>query len=204
MGGDLDMTALDRQNVRQAAAAYFGGGQVADDAGIYYQGGPLTVYGLGTAAPYLIKGSAPDQWFTAGQAAGAAFGAVMSVHLDTQPTTRIAIGGPASGWRQKRFRVRCGLEVISYDLHLEAAETALDTLLGQWEALLYQDRTLGTSGNPLYPDPPYFGNRLIQEAGERPYGYMIGSSDDWFVEQDRGRAYGGIEITFDAVVTVMG
>jgi hypothetical protein len=196
------MTALDRQNVRQAIAAYFGGAQTVDDAGIYYQGGPLTVYGLGTAAPYLVKGSAPDQWFTAGQAPGGGFGAVMTVHLDSQPTTRIAIGGPVSGWRQKRFRVRCSFEVISYDLHLETAEAALDTLMGQWEALLYQDRTLGTTGQ--YPNPPYFGGRLIQEAGERPYGYVISSSDSWFPSGDRGKAYGGIDITFDAVTVVMG
>jgi hypothetical protein len=198
------MTAGDRQNVRQAVAAYFGGAQVPDDAGDYFQGGPLTPYGLGTAYPYLIKGAPPDPYFTLGQAPGAAFGAVMAVKLQQVPVRRIAIGGPTSGWRQKTFRVYCGLFCLSTFPHLEQAEQALDTLVGQWEALLYLDRTLGTSNNPLYPNPPYFGNRLIQEAGERPYGYVTGDSGDWSDADDRGRSWGGISITFDAVVTVQG
>ncbi len=198
------MTAGDRQNVRQAVAAWFGGAQSWDDQGIYYQGGPLTPYGLGTAFPYLVKKSPPDQYFTAGQAEGSGWGAIMTVKLREVPVTRIAVGGPVSGWRESRYRVECAFEVISYDLHLETAEAGLDGLLDQWKALLYADRTLGTSGNPLYPDPPYFGNRLIQEAGERPYGYVTSDSSEWVVDDDRGRGYGGIGITFDAVTDVMG
>lgn len=191
----------DRQNVRQAIAAYFGGAQCWFDAGTYYQGGALTPYGLGTTYPYLIKG-APDEYFTAGQAPGTGWGAIMSVHLADVPISRIAIAGPTSGYRSRTYRVRCVFEVISYQPHLETTEAGFDTLIDQWLDLLYADRTLGTSSSTLYPDPPYFGNRLIQEAGERPYGLQVGEAG-WDVDTDRGRAEGGLEITFDAYTVVM-
>lgn len=197
------MTAGDRQNVRQAIAAYFGGALVPDDAGDYYQGGPLTQYGLGTAYPYLIKGAPPDEYFTLGQPDGVQFGAVMAVRLRDTSVSRIAIGGTTSGYRERRYRVECGFTALSYFPHLESAEQALDTLVDQWQQLLYADRTLGTSSNLLYPNPPYFGNRLIQEAGERPYGYTVSDSSEWTVVDDRGRAFGGIAITFDAYTVVM-
>lgn len=192
----------DRQNVRQAIAAYFGGAQCVDDAGIYYQGGPLTPYGLGTAYPYLIKGGPPDAYFTAGQPEGTGFGAIMSVYLEQVPIRRIAISGPTSGWRARTYRVRCSFEVISYQQHLETAEAAFDTLLDQWLLLLYADRTLGTTSNVLYPNPPYFGNRLIQQAGEGPFGLLVDEAG-WDVDGDRGRGEGGITITFDAETVVM-
>lgn len=44
--------AGERQQVRNAVAAYFGGTLVTADAGTCYQGGSLTSYGLGTAYPY--------------------------------------------------------------------------------------------------------------------------------------------------------
>lgn len=190
----------DRQNVRQAIASYFGGAQCWFDAGIYYQGGPLTPYGLGTAFPYLIKG-APDEYFTVNQAEGGGWGAIMSVHLEQVPITRIAIGGPTSGWRQRTYRVRCVFEVISYEPHLEVTEAGFDNLIDQWLTLFYADRTLGTTNAALYPLPQYFGNRLIQEAGERPAGINVGEAG-WDVEGDRGRAEGGLEITFDAETVV--
>jgi hypothetical protein len=192
----------DRQNVRQAVASYFGGAQCVDDQGIYYQGGPLTVYGLGTAYPYLIKGGPPDAYFTAGQAPGVNQGAIMSVYLQDVTIGRIAIGGPTSGYRQRTYRIRCAFEVISEQQHVETSEAFLDTLIDQWLLTLYADRTLGTSSNLLYPDPPYFGNRLIQEAGERPAGIQVGEPG-WDVARDRGRAEGGVFITFDAQTVVM-
>ena len=196
------MVTGDRQNVRQAIAGYFGGALVTDDSGIYFQGGPLTQWGLGTAFPYLIKGGPPDQFFTAGQAEGTGWGAIMTVNLSEVPVTRIAIGGPNSGWRLRTYRVRCAFEVISYQDHLETTEAGLDTLIDQWMLLLYADRTLGTTSNVLYPNPPYFGNRLIQQAGERPAG-ITASESVWDVGGDRGRGMGGMNITFSAETVVM-
>ena len=62
--------AGDRQLVREAVAAYFGGTLQTADAGIYFQGGPLSAAGLGTAFPYKIKRGAPDSYYTLGEADG--------------------------------------------------------------------------------------------------------------------------------------
>lgn len=184
------MTAGDRRLVREAVAAYFGGSQQTADAGIYYQGGPLASAGLGTAYPYLIKGGAPDAYYTVGEPAGTGWGAVLTVRLGSQRITREAMGGQTSGWRQRRYQAICNLEVISYLPHTETAEAAFDDLVDAFVGLIYADRTLGTTSN-TYPT-----GRLITQAGESPRGIDIGDME-WQVDPDRGRSEGGLSIQFD-------
>src|SRR5579859_7665525 len=101
--------AGDRQLVRDAVAAYFGGSLVTADAGTCYQGGPLAGAGLGTAFPYLIKGGAPDTYYTLGEPSGTSWGAVMTVHLSRVVNTRDSYGGATSGWRKRIYTVKCSL-----------------------------------------------------------------------------------------------
>jgi hypothetical protein len=187
------MSAGDRRLVREAVAAYFGGTLETADAGIYYQGGPLATAGLGTAYPYKIKKGAPDSYYTAGSSLG--WGAVLSVSLGQQRVKRDAMGGPVSGWRQRDYTVRCSLDVISYEAHLETAEAGVDDLVDGLLDLIYADRTLGTT-NDSYPT-----GRLITQAGEAPAGIGVGEAA-WSVEPDRGRGGGGLDITFTAMTMV--
>lgn len=188
--------AGDRQLVRRAVAAYFGGTLQTADAGVYYQGGPLAAQGLGTAFPYLIKGGAPDVYYTLGETPGTGWGAVLTVGLGVV-TLRDSYGGATSGWRKRRYRITCSLDVISYAEHLEGAEAPLDDLLNAMDALIYADRTLGTT-SPVYAAQ---GGRLIIEAGEKPFGIVHGAPE-WSVEPDRGRGRGGIGYEFEAFTMV--
>jgi len=188
----------DRQLVREAVAAYFGGTLETADAGIYYQSGPLTSLGLGTAFPYKVKASAPDSFYTFGQAAGVSWGAVLTVRLRPQKITRTAIAGKTTGWRQRRYTTLCDLEVLSYEPHLETAEEGLDNLVDGLIDLIYADRTLGTTDADLYPT-----GRLITQAGEMPGGIEVGEAEFVSDGQTRGKARGGIEITFDCDNYVM-
>jgi hypothetical protein len=184
-----------RQLVREAVAAFFGGSTVAADQGIAYQGGPLSAMGLGTTFPYLIKGGAPDNYYTLGEPDGTSWGAVLTVHLGRVTNTRDSYGGATSGWRKRLYEVRCALDVISYAPHLEGAEAPLDDLVNAMDALIYADRTLGTTGQN-YP-----GGRLIIEAGEGRNGISHGEAE-WTTEADRGRGRGGIDYTFDVLTMV--
>jgi hypothetical protein len=189
------MMAGDRQLVRNAVAAYFGGTLVTADAGTCYQGGPLASRGLGTVFPYLVKGSAPDSYYTAGMAAGTGWGAVMTVHLGQVRNTRDSYGGATSGWRKRLYAVLCSLDVISYAAHLEQAEAPLDDLVNAMDDLIYADRTLGTTGED-YP-----GGRLIIQAGENPEGITHGEPE-WSTEADRSRGRGGMNCTFTVLTMV--
>ena len=191
------MTAGDRQLVREAVAAYFGGALETADAGIYFQNGPLVSSGLGTAFPYKVKASAPDQFYTQGMAAGAGWGAVMTVSLGRTAIGRMAEGGPTSGWRQRKYTTRCSFEVLSYEPHLETAEAGLDNLVDAWLDLLYLDRTLGTT-SATYPT-----GRLITQAGEGRAGIDVSDPDEWQVlDEQRGKAAGGIAVTFECLTMV--
>ena len=185
--------AGDRQLVRNAVAAYFGGTLQTADAGVYYQGGPLASAGLGTAFPYLIKGGAPDTYYTLGEPDGTQWGAVMTVELSQVRNTRDSYGGNVSGWRERHYTVTCNLDVISYAEHLEGAEAPLDDLLNGMDDLIYADRTLGTTGG---------SSILIIQAGEGREGITHGRPE-WSVDTDRGRGRGGIEYTFDALTMVV-
>ena len=189
----------DRQLVREAIASYFGGSPGNAAEGIFYQEGPLNGLGLGTAYPYTVKG-APDAAYTAGQPAGAAFGAVLSVRLDETRITRAAMGGKTSGYRCRNYTAVCALEVISYDPLLETAEAALDDLVDGLLNAIYADRTLGSYSPALYPNPPYFGNRLITQAGEGTEGILIGAPT-WDTS-DRAKGRGGLAVTFDALTMI--
>lgn len=189
------MTAGDRRLVRQAVAGYFGGAQSAEDGGIYFQGGPLAALGLGTAFPYLVKGSAPDSFYTAGAAAGFGWGAALTVSLGPERIMRSAWGGPVSGWRKRMYETRCSFDVISYEPHLEQAEAGLDDLVDAFLGLIYADRTLGTT-SPDYPT-----GRLITQAGEDPAGITVGPAE-WEADPDRGEGRGGLMVTFDSLTMV--
>lgn len=188
--------AGDRQLVRNAVAAYFGGTLQTSDAGVFYQGGPLSSQGLGTAYPYLIKGSAPDTAYTLGEADGTGWGAVLTVHLGVV-TLRDSYGGATSGWRARRYKVTCSLDVISYAEHLEGAEAPLDDLVNAMDALVYADRTLGTTSATYAAQ----GGRLIIQAGEKPYGIVHGEPV-WTTEAERGRGRGGIDYSFEVLTMV--
>jgi hypothetical protein len=188
--------AGDRQLVRNAVAAYFGGTLQTADAGVYYQGGPLAASGLGTAFPYKIKRGAPDSAYTLGEADGTGWGAVMTVGLGVT-TLRDSYGGATSGWRARRYRITCAFDVISYLPHLETTEAAFDDLVNGMDSLVYADRTLGTT-SPVYAAQ---GGRLIIQAGEKPYGIVHGEPV-WSVEGDRGRGEGGMEYTFEVLTMV--
>jgi hypothetical protein len=189
--------AGDRQLVRNAVAAYFGGTLQTADAGVYYQGGPLAASGLGTAFPYVIKGGAPDSYYTLGEADGTGWGAVLTVRLGRVENTRDSYGGATSGWRKRIYPVTCSLDVISYADHLEQAEAPLDDLLNDMDALIYADRTLGTTSSAYAAQ----GGRLIIEAGEGRSGIVHGEAE-WSTEADRGRGRGGIDYTFDVLTMV--
>lgn len=180
----------DRQQVREAVAAYFGGSPGDPAQGIFYQGGSLASLGLGTAYPYLVKG-APDTAYTAGQPPGAGWGAVLSVHLNETRITRRAIAG-YSGWRDRNYSVVCDLDAISYEPLMETTEAGLDDLVDGLLNLIYADRTLGTTSD-AYPT-----GRLITQAGEMPNGITIGAPV-WTTSEDRSKARGGLAITFDAL-----
>jgi hypothetical protein len=193
----------DRQLVREAVAAYFGGELVTADAGICYQNGPLVPAGLGTAYPYKVKGSAPDQYYTEGMAAGVGWGAVLTVTLGPAKIARVkggdgSMGGPTSGWRSRHYTTRCSFEAISRFPHLETAELALDNLIDAWLNLFYLDRTLGTTNPALYGAQ---GGRLIMQAGEGTQGIGVGEQGEWIVIE-RGKAVGGIAVTFDCMTMV--
>lgn len=189
------MSAGDRRLVREAVAAYFGGTLQTADAGIYYQGGPLSTLGLGTAYPYKIKKGAPDQFYTLGETAGTGWGCVLTVGLAPVRIRREAMGGTTSGWRSRHYTTVCSFDVISYLPHLETAEAAFDDLIDAFLGLIYADRTLGTTSN-TYPT-----GRLITQAGEGVEGINCGLPE-WTVEGDRGRGEGGMEITFDCLTMV--
>jgi hypothetical protein len=185
--------AGDRQLVRNAIAAYFGGTLQTADAGVYYQGGPLSSAGLGTAFPYKIKRGAPDVYYTLGEADGTGWGCVMTVGLGVS-NTRDSYGGATSGYRKRIYTVVCALDVISYLPHLEQAEAAFDDLVNGIDGLVYADRTLGTTNQST-------GQRLIIEAGEGRNGIRHGTPE-WSVEGDRGRGEGGMDYTFDVLTMV--
>lgn len=195
--------AGDRNLVRNAIAAYFGGTLVTADAGICYQGGPLVSAGLGTAYPYVVKG-VPDSYFFTGMPAGVGWGAVMGIRRLERQTSRIATGGPVSGWRQRVYTIDLELIAVSQERHVETAEQDLDDLIEQIHALIYADRTLGTTNAVLYPAT----GRLITQAGEGHYG--IRDTTDGFAPlagakgdaDARGRYAGEATVSFEVLTMV--
>lgn len=164
------------QQVKRAIAQYFGGAeQVAlEGQGIYYSQGPLWTLGLTSSWPYQPKGIPDSLWF--GQK-GQAFGAILGVELDEDEMIRQALGGPVSGWRDLTVPAICHIWSMSTFPHAEQTETAMDDLIGpvppgsgliSLTDLIFADRTLGSTNPVLYPTYP--DNRLIIEAGEKPYG----------------------------------
>lgn len=189
----------ERQQVRLAVASYFGGTLVTADAGTCYQNGPLAGSGLGTAFPYEVKGI-PDSYYVAGMAAGVGWGAVMGIRLE-RATKRDSYGGATSGWRARRYKVSCELVALSQEPHLETAGAGLDDLIEAMHALIYADRTLGTTGGAYAGNP---GGRLIIQAGENPFG-IDDSTQPWQPvgpEDKRSRYVGEATVEFEALTMV--
>lgn len=194
--------AGERQQVRTAIAAYFGGWLVAADAGICYQNGPLASSGLGTAYPYAPKGI-PDSYFfgaPGSEAAGRGYGMILGIGAVQRDTDRMGWGGATSGWRRRDYTITCELEMISQLPHIETAAAALDDLIDAIHALIYADRTLGTTNAGLYP----VSGRLITQAGEKPYGIRDETTELVPVDADRGRYWGSAKLSFTAVTMVQG
>lgn len=191
--------AGERQQVRLAVASYFGGTLQTSDAGVYYQGGSLTAYGLGTAFPYEVKGI-PDSYYTAGTAAGFGWGAVMGIKL-SRSTRRDSYGGATSGWRKRLYKVTCELVALSQEPHLETAGAGLDDLIEAMHTLIYADRTLGTTGGAYASNP---GGRLLIQAGENPFGIQD-TTMPWqpvTEKEQRGRYVGEATVEFEALTMV--
>jgi len=184
--------AGDRQLVRNAVAAYFGGSLVTADGGTCYQGGQLTPYGLGTAYPYTVRG-VPDEYFTIGQPPGQDWGCVMSTTRLERATTRISYGGKTSGYRQRLYTITCELALICELPHIEVAGAGLDDLVDQVHALIYADRTLGTTGS---------SSVLIVEAGEGRNGIRDVTERLAGLDPVKGRYAGEATVTFEALTMV--
>jgi len=123
---------------------------------------------------------------------------VLSVALAATSITRDSYGGKTSGWRERHYTTVCSFDVISYEPHLETAEAAVDDLVDAFLALIYADRTLGTTGG-IYDQ--LANGRLIQQAGEGREGIRVGAPE-WSAEPDDGRGRGGLEITFDCLTMI--
>lgn len=188
------MMAGERQLLRLAVAQYFGGGQVQGDAGVCFQGGPLTAYGLGTAYPYTVKG-VPDEYYTAGGQPGRNWGVVMSTTRVERASVRDSYGGKYSGWRSRTYLVTCEFALICEVPHIEVAGAGLDDLIDQVHALIAADRTLGTNGGAQL--------RILQ-AGEGRAGIRDVTDKLVPLDSDRGRYAAEATITFDALTMVEG
>lgn len=185
----------ERQLVRNAVAAYFGGALVGADAGTCYQGGPLTAFGLGTAYPYSVRG-VPDSYFTAGMPAGQNWGCVMSTTRVERTSTRDSYGGRFSGWRAHSYVVTCEIVLICELPHIEVAGAGLDDLIDRVHALIAADRTLGTNGAPN-------GVQILQ-AGEGRTGIRDVTDKFGEIDHDKGRYAGEATVTFDVLTMVQG
>jgi hypothetical protein len=187
--------AGERQLVRLAVAQFFGGPQVQADGGTYFQGGPLTASGLGTAYPYSVR-NVPDPYFTAGMPPGQDWGVVMSTTRVERGSVRDSYGGKASGWRARTYVITCELALICELPHIEVAGAGLDDLIDGMHALIAADRTLGTNGG-------YTGVQVIQ-AGEGRAGIRDVTEKFAALDPDKGRYAGEATVTFDALTMVEG
>jgi len=190
--------AGDRNLVRNAIAAYFGGSQPANDPTVCFQGGPLVSYGLGTAYPYSVRG-VPDEYYTLGMPAGQNWGAVLGITRVERVTVRQAYGGATSGWRGRTYTITCELAVIAELPYIEVAGAGLDNLIDQMHALIYADRTLGTTGG-VYNS--LVNGRLIQQAGEGRAGIRDVTDRFAGLDPDKGRYAGEATVTFEALTMI--
>lgn len=191
--------AGERQQVRNAVCAYFGGTLVTDGE-VKYQGGPLAAYGLGTAYPYSVR-NAPDTDYSAGQPAGQNWGCVLSTTAFARASTRDSYGGGTSGWRAWQFTVTCEIALICELDHIEVAGAGLDDLIDQVHALIAADRTLATTGGQYASLP---GGRLIIEAGEGRAGITDRTDKFAGVDTAKGRYAAQATVTFNALTMVEG
>jgi hypothetical protein len=184
--------AGERQLVRLAVAAFFGGTLVTDGE-VKYQGGPLVSYGLGTAYPYSVR-HAPDTDFYAGMPAGQNWGCILSTTRLKRTSHLDSYGGASSGYWERKYQVTCDLALICELQHIEVAEAGLDDLIDQLHALMYADRTLGTNGAPN-------GVQILQAGAGK--GLVTDETDRMEeIDKDKGRYAGKATVTFEALTMV--
>ncbi len=180
--------AGDRQLVRLAVAAFFGGTLVSDGE-VKYQGGPLTAYGLGTCYPYSVR-HAPDTDYTAGQPSGQNWGCVLSTTRVRRAVTLDSYGGPSSGIWLRKYTITCEIAVICELSHIEVAGAGLDDLIDQAESMIFADRTLGTTGSSSI--------RILTAGTDKAA--IVDETDKFAVlDKDKGRYAGMATITFQAL-----
>lgn len=186
----------ERQLVRLAVAAYFGGTQ-ATDGEVKFQGGPLAPFGLGTAYPYSVR-HAPDTDYTAGAAAGRNWGVVMSTTRVRRTNVRVSYGGGTSGWRARKYAIECQLELLAELEHIEVAGAGLDDLIDQFAVMIAADRNLGTKAAYEAGTSPL----LVIQAGEGHEGITDETDRFEAIDNKEGRYRGTATVAFEVLVMV--
>jgi len=184
--------AGERQQVRLAVAAFFGGTRPANDPTVCFQGGPLAAYGLGTAYPYSVRG-VPDEYFTIGAPPGRNWGCVLGLGRVERLTKLDSMAGPTSGYWQRLYGITCEIAVLTELPHIEVAGAGLDALIDQMHSLVYADRTLGTTT----PD-----SILILQAGAGKAGLRDVTDKFEEIDAKRGRYAAMASVTFEALTMV--
>jgi hypothetical protein len=183
----------ERQLVRLAVASFFGGTLVTADAGVCFQGGPLTGNGLGTAYPYTVR-HAPDEYYTTGMPDGQNWGCVLSTTRLERNTRLDSYGGKFSGYWERRYTIECELALICELPHIEVAGAGLDDLIDAMEAMVFADRTLGTNDGSK-------GVRIIQ-AGPGRAGIRDVTPKFEALDEVKGRYAAEATVTFEALVMI--
>jgi hypothetical protein len=168
---------VSREDVRRGIAAYFGGS--VQDARGFYRPSPLANLGLSGVLPYYLDRVDDNRDYFEGLDAGAAFGAVMCIHLGTKNETRLEIGGVL----YRPYNAEIYLYYYATTPPSSAAQSAFDDLLDAVEARLRADPTLGmgiNSGAPTIVTQAGEGERGITTTTAIPYtepgSYTMGSS----------------------------
>lgn len=181
--------AGDRQLVRLAVAAFFGGSLVGDGE-TKFQDGPLLSYGLGTAYPYSVR-HAPDTDYTAGMPAGQNWGCVLSTTRVRRVTNLDSYGGPSSGIWLRKYAITCEIGLICELQHIEVAGAGLDDLIDQMLSMIFADRTLGTNSGS--------GGVKILTAGTDKTAITDETDRLQEIDPKKGRYAGMASITFQAL-----
>lgn len=168
---------MSRGDIRRGIATYFGG--PTQDARDFYRPSPLKALGLSGVLPYYVDRIDNNRDYFEGLDAGAAFGAVMCIHLSTKTETRLEIGGVL----YRPYNVELYLYYYATRPPSSAAQSAFDDLLDAVETRLRADPTLGmgiNSGAPTIVTQAGEGDRGITTTTAIPYtepgSYTMGSS----------------------------
>jgi hypothetical protein len=180
---------VSREDVRVGLAKYFGGDAV--DARGFYRPSPLQSLGLSGVLPYFVSydGRIDDNRdYFEGLAAGATFGAVMSIHLGTKTETRDATGGLGGGIINRPYATTLYLWYYATRPPSTVAQAAFDDLLDAIEARIRADPTLGMGVNSGAPT-------LVTQAGEGERGIVSTVPPPYY--EPGSYTFGSAVISFD-------